>query len=58
MKVLPTLLVVALVALLAFLEYAHEHGDDDAPDGLMCVDPATQRKSLDDLVLIHMRSHR
>lgn len=52
-------LVLLVVALLAAFEFFHEWGDDaDTAGALICTNPATQRSSLGDWLLMHMQSHR
>ena len=52
-------LVGTLVAGLTVFEYLHERGDDaDSAGALVCTDPASQKASMSDWVLMHLRSHR
>ena len=57
-KFVPLLLVVLVVAALAGLEFLHELGDEPGVGATMCTDPATQRSSMADLLLMHLHGHR
>ena len=50
--------ILALLAGLAGLEFAHEFAGRDAPGSAVCLSPEASREAVRDSLLQHMHSHR